>query len=96
MALLYALLSLTYLSSCLGAKFVAFPMLGRSHYLVHSKLAKELESRGHKVRKCYLSLNQLPEDVFLLISSSILPSVLGCSIVTKRNYIQNFADYHDA
>ena len=64
MALLYTLLSLSFLSSCLAAKFVMFPMLGRSHYLVHSKLAKELESRGHKVRKCYLTLKKNYQRMF--------------------------------
>ncbi|KAJ7334575.1 hypothetical protein OS493_014899 [Desmophyllum pertusum] len=44
-----SLLLFTIQSSCLGAKFVMIPMVGRSHYLVHAKLGKELESRGHEV-----------------------------------------------
>ena len=36
-------------SSCLAAKFVMFPMFGRSHYLVLARLGKELASRGHEV-----------------------------------------------
>lgn len=39
----------TFQSSCLGAKFVMVPFLGRSHYLVLGTLGKELLARGHEV-----------------------------------------------
>ena len=37
-------------SSCFAAKFVMAVMIGRSHYLVLSRLGEELAARGHEVR----------------------------------------------
>ena len=39
----------TIQTSCFAAKFVMTPLFGRSHYLVHARLGKELIARGHEV-----------------------------------------------
>ena len=43
-ALLFSLVS-----GCFAAKFVMFPMFGRSHYMILNKLGQELSERGHEV-----------------------------------------------
>lgn len=70
MALLQRFIALTLISSCFAAKFVTFPMLGRSHYLVHSKLAKELAGRGHEVHQCDLCIVKI--SIFFLKERTFL------------------------
>ena len=49
MAALQAFVFLAFLSCCFAAKFVMFPMIGRSHFMFVSKLGQELAERGHEV-----------------------------------------------
>ena len=44
-------LLLSLVSGCFAAKFVMFPMFGRSHYMILNKLGQELSDRGHEVCK---------------------------------------------
>ena len=49
MAALGTALLLSLVSGCFAAKFVMFPMFGRSHYMILNKLGQELSERGHEV-----------------------------------------------
>ena len=51
MVALRAALLFAFLSRCFAAKFVMFPMFGRSHYMILDKLGQELSERGHEVCK---------------------------------------------
>ena len=51
MAALGTALLLSLVSVCFAAKFVMFPMFGRSHYMMLNKLGQELSDRGHEVCK---------------------------------------------
>ena len=76
-------------SSCLAAKFAMISMRGRSHYMVHERLGRELVTRGHEVNYVY-SITKYESMSDTVNSISLVLNYMSITMASGGHWVVNF------